>query len=210
MRSIYTRRPFRARVLGAGQIFEDVIDSLRVAGCEVYFDKQDTGRKIVDLLVLANYTRIIRPAEIARYRLGAVCFHPSMLPRHRGRDAVYWTMEMGDTETGATWFWLDEGIDTGPIAIQAAVKIPIVISRGTLYYSILAPLGAVLFSQLLHDLLRGERPEMPQDESLATYEPPRPKPPIIVTSDRTTVSVTHVTFSDSTTTILTAGAPLAG
>jgi methionyl-tRNA formyltransferase len=84
---------------------------------------------------------------------------------------------MGDTETGSTWFWVDEGIDTGPIAIQGSVPIPSDTKPSTLYYETLVPLGAKLFEDLLVKLEKGERPSEVQDESKATYEPLRPKKP---------------------------------
>ncbi|MBV8148102.1 MAG: methionyl-tRNA formyltransferase, partial [Candidatus Eremiobacteraeota bacterium] len=90
-------------------------------------------------------------------------------------DAVYWTFKMGDKETGATWFWVDEGIDTGPIAIQGSVPIPADSAPGKLYYETLVPLGARLFEELLQKLEAGERPSTVQDESKATYEPLRAK-----------------------------------
>lgn len=130
-----------------------------------------------DLIVLANVTRILKAPEIAEAGLGVLCFHPSVLPRHRGGDAVYWTFKMGDKESGVTWFWVDEGIDTGPIAIQTAVPIPTESSPSKLYYEILVPLGARLFDELLAQLERNEHPSTVQDESLATYEPLRPPKP---------------------------------
>lgn len=164
----------RARVLGSGVFYEDVCETLHAHGWEVVGETERT-RKRVDVLLLAGATRIISRAEYERYPLGALCFHPSLLPRHRGRDAVYWTLEHGETETGVTWFWLDDGLDTGPIAAQAALDIPPHISRGALYYQHLAPLGAALLDTLLPALTRGEKPATPQDEAHATYEPPRPR-----------------------------------
>jgi methionyl-tRNA formyltransferase len=120
-------------------------------------------------------TRILKADEIAQAGIGVLCFHPSVLPRHRGGDAVYWTFKMGDTTSGVTWFWVDEGIDTGPIAIQESVPLPADSSPSKLYYETLVPLGARLFEALLAKLEHGERPSTPQDESLATYEPMRPK-----------------------------------
>jgi methionyl-tRNA formyltransferase len=128
---------------------------------------------------LVNYTRILPAEEFTVPRLGALCFHPSMLPRHRGRDAVWWAVHQGDEETGVTWFWLDAGIDTGDIAIQQAVKIPEGTTPGRLYYTALVPLGIELLAELLPRLTRGDIPRMPQDESQATYEPPRPAEPIL-------------------------------
>jgi methionyl-tRNA formyltransferase len=80
-----------------------------------------------------------------------------------------------------TWFWVDEGIDTGPIAIAGAVPIPAESSPAKLYFETLVPLGARLFDELLAQLERGERPSRVQDESQATYEPlrpPKPKPAV--------------------------------
>jgi methionyl-tRNA formyltransferase len=80
--------------------------------------------------------------------------------------------------SGVTWFWVDEGIDTGPIAISESVPIPPESSPSKLYYETLVPLGERLLDALLARLERGERPSAVQDESLATYEPLRPpKPP---------------------------------
>jgi methionyl-tRNA formyltransferase len=163
----------RARVLGAGALYEDVCETLHAHGWETLAETERT-RKRVDLLLLAGATRIIPRAEYTRYPLGALCFHPSLLPRHRGRDAVYWTLAHGDPETGVTWFWLDDGLDTGPIAAQAVIPTPPHISRGALYYGHLVPLGASLLDDVLAALACGERPATPQDETRASYEPPRP------------------------------------
>jgi methionyl-tRNA formyltransferase len=159
----------RIKVFGTGPIYDATLDICRRRGHQVVDERP------YELIVLANVTRILKAPEIAEAGLGVLCFHPSLLPRHRGGDAVYWTFKMGDSETGSTWFWVDEGIDTGPIAIQASVRIPGDSSPGKLYYETLVPLGAKLFEELLEKLERGERPSIPQDESKATYEPLRPK-----------------------------------
>ena len=159
----------RIKIFGTGPIFDAAVAASRELGCEVVDEEP------FDLCVLANVQRILKPAEFERARLGTLCFHPSMLPRHRGADAVYWTFAMGDRTTGVTWFWVDAGIDTGPIAIQREVEIPSELSRGAFYYGTLVPLGATLYHELLEALLRGEHPSTVQDEALATYEPKRPK-----------------------------------
>lgn len=159
----------RIKVFGTGPIYDATLEICARRGHEVV----DT--RPYDLIVLANVTRILKAPEIAEAGMGVLCFHPSLLPRHRGGDAVYWTFKMGDKETGSTWFWVDEGIDTGPIAITGAVPIPSDSAPGKLYYETLVPLGAKLFEELLEKLERGERPSYPQDESKATYEPLRPK-----------------------------------
>lgn len=158
----------RIRLFGSGPIYDEVRSVCERRGHEL------VEARPYDLIVLANVTRILKAAEIAEAGIGVLCFHPSLLPRHRGGDAVYWTFKMGDNESGVTWFWVDEGIDTGPIAIQAAVPIPADSSPSKLYFETLVPLGARLFEQLLTQLEQGARPSAPQDESAATYEPLRP------------------------------------
>jgi methionyl-tRNA formyltransferase len=157
-----------AKVIGQGELYDGVREMLRRHRWELVEDAP------YDLLILANVTRILHADELSVARIATLCFHPSLLPRHRGKDAVYWTLEMGDTHTGATWFCPDEGIDTGPIVIQREVAIPEGISRGRLYYGTLVPLGIELLQEVLPTLARGVVPSTPQDESTATYEPPRP------------------------------------
>jgi len=161
----------RIKLFGTGPIFDETRAICERRGHDVVEERP------YDLVVLANVTRILKAPEIAEAKIGVLCFHPSMLPRHRGGDAVYWTFKMGDTQSGVTWFWVDEGIDTGAIAIQEAVPIPRESSPSKLYYEALVPLGARLFDALLAKLERGEHPSTVQDEALATYEPLRPPKP---------------------------------
>jgi methionyl-tRNA formyltransferase len=161
----------RIKVFGTGPIYDATLEICERRGHTVVAERP------YELIVLANVTRILKAPEIAEAGLGVLCYHPSLLPRHRGGDAVYWTFKMGDTESGATWFWVDEGIDTGAIAIAASVPIPAESSPAKLYYETLVPLGARLFEELLEQLERGERPSVVQDESRATYEPLRPPKP---------------------------------
>ena len=125
-----------------------------------------------DVLLLANYTKMVKKADRALPRIGALCFHPSVLPRHRGRDSVYWTVKMGDATCGVSWFWIDAGIDTGDIAGTVEVARPDVRPR-ELYDETLVPLGEMLLDALLGQFTRGVFSRYVQDERFATYEPPR-------------------------------------
>ena len=124
-----------------------------------------------DLIVLAYVTLIVPESVIAIPSRGAICFHPSLLPRHRGGSAINWTLIEGDEKTGVTVFWTDAGIDTGPILLQREVAIDPDDSAGSLYYARIFDLGVdtVLESVALIDA--GRAPRVPQDEAHATYEP---------------------------------------
>ena len=104
--------------------------------------------------------------------LGTICYHPSLLPRHRGASAINWAIIQGDTHTGLTIFWVEKGIDTGPILLQREVEIGPEDTAGSLYFNTLFPLGVEAMVEAVELINAGRAPRLPQDESRATYEPP--------------------------------------
>jgi methionyl-tRNA formyltransferase len=138
-------------------------------GDEAYEQFRAVG---ADLAVLAFVTLIVPERILYAPRHTSICFHPSLLPRHRGASAINWTLIQGDTETGITWFWPDKGIDTGPILLQRRVAIAPDDTTGTLYFNTLFPLGIETLVEAARLVAEGRAPRIPQDESRATYEPP--------------------------------------
>lgn len=124
-----------------------------------------------DLAVLAYVTRIVPMEIISAPRLGSICFHPSLLPRHRGGSAINWTLICGDEETGVSVFWPDAGIDTGPLLLQKRVEVGPDDSAGSLYYDKLFPLGVEAMIEAVRLIELGQAPRIPQREDQATYEP---------------------------------------
>jgi methionyl-tRNA formyltransferase len=124
-----------------------------------------------DLAVLAFVTMIVPERILYAPRYKSICFHPSLLPRHRGASAIAWTLIHGDDETGVTWFWPDKGIDTGPILIQRRAPMGPNDTTGSIYFKTLFPLGIETLRDALAVIDAGNPPRVVQDESLATYEP---------------------------------------
>jgi len=124
-----------------------------------------------DLIVLAFVTKIIPAAVIEVPRLGSICFHPSLLPRYRGGSAINWQLIRGESVAGATVFWTDPGIDTGPILLQREVPIDENHSAGSLYYKAIFPLGVELMVDSVRMIADGTAPRQVQDEAVATYDP---------------------------------------
>lgn len=124
-----------------------------------------------DLLIMAFVTDIIPQTLIEAPLRGAICYHPSLLPRHRGGSAINWALIMGDRETGLSIFWTDAGIDTGPILLQKRVPISAEDTTGSLYFNRLFPLGIEAIAESVALIKAGQAPRLVQDESLATYEP---------------------------------------
>jgi methionyl-tRNA formyltransferase len=125
-----------------------------------------------DLLVMAFVTLIVPERILYAPHHKAICFHPSLLPRHRGASAINWTLIMGDASAGVTWFWPDKGIDTGPILLQRSEPIRDEDTVGSLYFNRLFPLGIETMTEAIELIKAGRAPAIAQDESLATYEPP--------------------------------------
>jgi methionyl-tRNA formyltransferase len=125
-----------------------------------------------DLAVLAFVTDIIPEKLLTVPSLGTICYHPSILPRHRGASAINWAIIQGDTRTGLTILWVDKGIDTGPILLQKEVEIGPDDTTGLLYFNTLFPMGIDAIVEAIELIKIGKAPRIPQDESKATYEPP--------------------------------------
>ena len=125
-----------------------------------------------DLAIMAFVTIIVPERVLYAPRFKTICFHPSLLPRHRGASAINWAIIEGDAETGVTWFWPDRGIDTGPVLIQRRVAIGAADTTGSLYFNSLFPLGIETMVEAVDQIAAGDAPATPQDESLATYEAP--------------------------------------
>jgi len=125
-----------------------------------------------DLAVLAFVTDIIPEKLLTVPSLGTICYHPSILPRHRGASAINWAIIQGDTRTGLTILWVDKGIDTGPILLQKEVGIEPDVTTGSLYFNKLFPMGIDAIVEAVGLIKKGKAPRIPQDESKATYEPP--------------------------------------
>ena len=125
-----------------------------------------------DLTILAFVTDIIPARFFEAAAAGAICYHPSILPRHRGASAINWAVIMGDTETGLTIFWPDGGIDTGPILLQKHIPIGPGDTTGTLYFNHLFPMGVDAILESVALIKEKKAPRISQNESKATYEPP--------------------------------------
>jgi methionyl-tRNA formyltransferase len=124
-----------------------------------------------DLLIMAFVTDIIPLSFVTVPTQGAICYHPSILPRHRGGSAINWALIMGDRETGLSIFWTDAGIDTGPVLLQKRIPIGPADTTGSLYFNRLLPLGVEAIAESVDLIRAGRAPRLVQDESLATYEP---------------------------------------
>lgn len=132
----------------------------------------------IDLGIAAHSFDYIGKKTRYRALLGWIGYHPSLLPRHRGRSSVEWAIRMRDAVTGGTVFWLNGGIDRGDIAYQDWCFInPALYAKNPqdaaaeLWREELMPMGLRLLSKALLDIKRGVIVKTPQDDRFSTFEP---------------------------------------
>jgi phosphoribosylglycinamide formyltransferase-1 len=77
----------------------------------------------IDLICLAGYLRLFEPAFVQRYAGRMINVHPALLPAFPGLDVQAAALAHGVKVSGCTVFFVDEGIDTGPIIVQRAVPV---------------------------------------------------------------------------------------
>ena len=71
----------------------------------------------------------------------SICFHPSLLPRHRGASAISWTLIEGDTRGGFSIFYPDDGLDTGDLLLTRECNVSINDTVDSLYNNFMYPEG---------------------------------------------------------------------
>jgi methionyl-tRNA formyltransferase len=121
-----------------------------------------------DAAVVVAYGLILPKAILDVFPLGGFNLHASLLPRWRGAAPIHRAVMAGDKETGVMAMKMEEGLDTGPIAMAERVAIGADMTTGELHDT-LAPLGARLMLVALGALERGSLQLTPQPAGGATY-----------------------------------------
>ncbi|MCH8995494.1 MAG: phosphoribosylglycinamide formyltransferase [Thaumarchaeota archaeon] len=108
----------------------EVIESVGLKG-----DRWEYDKKIVSVLTkyditpknglicLAGFMRIISPQFIRKYKNRIMNIHPALLPSFPGLHAQKQALKYGAKYSGCTIHFVDDGVDTGPVIIQAVVKV---------------------------------------------------------------------------------------
>ena len=108
----------------------EVVESKDFKGSRVEYDK-----KIITILTkygvtqknglvcLAGFMRIISPEFVKKYKNRIINIHPALLPAFPGLDSQKQAIEYGAKYSGCSVHFVDTGMDTGPVIIQAVVKV---------------------------------------------------------------------------------------
>ena len=122
----------------------EVVDSSKYKGKRLEYDK-----KLIQILnkygvtsknglvCLAGFMRIISPQFVRKYKNRILNIHPALLPSFSGLQAQEQAIKYGAKYSGCTVHFADEGVDSGPIIIQAVVKVKDSDTEGSLSKRIL-------------------------------------------------------------------------
>lgn len=106
-----------------------------------------------DLILSAHSFRILPPWVLRWPRLGAIGYHPSLLPAWKGRRAIERQLEAGQRLLGGTAYWMTEEIDGGPAVVVGGRKLQETVqalpgeTAGEVWRRALAPLGLRLLEE---------------------------------------------------------------
>jgi methionyl-tRNA formyltransferase len=121
-----------------------------------------------DFVFVIGWSQICGPEFRSAAPDRMIGYHPAPLPRFRGRAAIPWTILSGDAISGGTLFWMDEGVDTGPILAQKFFHVAPQETAATLYAKHMTALREMM-GECLVTLLEQSPPRIEQDEACATW-----------------------------------------
>ncbi|WP_353622077.1 methionyl-tRNA formyltransferase [Halocella sp. SP3-1] len=121
-----------------------------------------------DIIVVVAFGQKLSSEFLAIPSCGCVNLHASLLPQYRGSSPINKVIIDGNTITGVSTMYMDEGWDTGDIIYKKEVPIEKADTAGTLHDK-LAVAGADLLLKTILDIAKGTAPREKQDDSLASF-----------------------------------------
>lgn len=124
-----------------------------------------------DLIVVVAYGKILPKEIIDIPKYGIINVHSSLLPKYRGASPIHSAILNGDTKSGVSIMYIEEGLDSGDVILQESCDILENDTLGTLHDK-LKDLGAIGLEKALKLIETGKVEAAKQDESLATFVKP--------------------------------------
>lgn len=121
-----------------------------------------------DVIVVVAFGQILPKSILEMTKYGCINVHASLLPKYRGAAPIQWTIIDGEKETGITTMYMDVGIDTGDMLLQAKTPITEDETYGSLHDK-LAEIGGKLLVETLEGLEKGNIQRKQQDDSQSNY-----------------------------------------
>ncbi|MCY6382734.1 methionyl-tRNA formyltransferase [Hoeflea prorocentri] len=174
--AVYTQPPRPAGRRGLELVKSPVHRQSEILGFPVFTpesmkdpEEQSRFRELkADVAVVVAYGQLLPEAVLTGTRLGCYNGHASLLPRWRGAAPIQRAIMAGDTETGMMVMKMDKGLDTGPIAMEERVAIPVDMTAGELHDKLML-IGGDLMQRAMAALERDSLTLTQQPEDGVTY-----------------------------------------
>jgi methionyl-tRNA formyltransferase len=121
-----------------------------------------------DIIFCWGWSQLLKEEILNLSPMGVVGAHPALLPHNRGRHPLIWTLVLGLKESGLTFFFMDQGADSGPILSQRKFEIDIGDTAATLYKKI-EDCADEQIADFLPRLINGNYDKIEQECSKANY-----------------------------------------
>ena len=125
-----------------------------------------------DVICVSCFPHLLPPAILQLPRLGCLNVHPSLLPRFRGTAPLFWALRAGVRQTGVTIHFMDEGFDTGDVALQRPYTLPDRATHNEIETAV-ATIGGELLVEAVNKLAAGTLPRQPQPSGFSSDPWPR-------------------------------------
>lgn len=124
--------------------------------------------KSPDVIYCFGWSHLLTSDILKIPKLGVIGYHPSLLPRGRGRHPLIWTLALGLKQIGSTFFFMNEGADDGDILNQKIIPVEESDDSGTLYRK-LVDSACRQITDFTKELVEGRCRRVSQDHAQATY-----------------------------------------
>jgi methionyl-tRNA formyltransferase len=135
-------------------------------------NSNDTEEWIIDkkpdIIFCFGWSRLIKKRLLNLPPMGILGVHPALLPANRGRHPIIWAIALGLKKSGLTFFFMDEGADSGPILSQKEFEISETENASDVYEKI-KTLASIQIKEFLPLLERNTYEVFAQDNSKSNY-----------------------------------------
>lgn len=119
-----------------------------------------------DVIFCFGWSQLIQSPLLELPPLGVIGFHPAELPENRGRHPLIWALVLGLKKTASSFFFMDEGADSGDLLSQVTVSIDPADDASSLYRRV-TDIAIEQLHEFVPRLIAGETQRIPQDHQLA-------------------------------------------
>ena len=124
------------------------------------------GTLNADIIYCFGWSYLLKTKILQTTKLGAIGYHPALLPANRGRHPIIWSLALGLKKTGSSFFFLEESADSGDIISQREIDITNEDTAATLYDKLLC-VGKEQVQEFTKQLIDGTYKRLHQDRSKA-------------------------------------------